>query len=141
MFKPFVAPGKQLNWTESGSHTIVLPRKNSRDREQTQTAVEVAEWITQENPIWGTQAGHLPAASKLQNSPALRESPLWSKSLSKFSEMASKDQFAYLPRTPFNVNEASTWDFLLDIYSHSTSPKAGLRRGAETVQGLIDDVN
>ncbi|WP_237713468.1 extracellular solute-binding protein [Halococcus hamelinensis] len=141
MFKPFVAPGKQQNWTESGSHTIVLPRKQSRDREQTQTAVRVAEWLTQENPIWGTQAGHLPAASKLQNSPALRESPLWSKSLSKFSEMASEDQFAYLPRTPFNVNEASTWDFLLDIYSHSTSPKAGLERGAETVQGLIDDVN
>lgn len=137
MFKPFVAPGKKQDWTESGSHTIVLPRKQSRDQQKTQTAVNVAEWITQENPIWGTQAGHLPAATKLQNSPALQESPLWSKSLSKFSEMGSKDQFAYLPRTPFNVNEASTWDFLLDIYSHSTSPKRGLERGANTVQGMI----
>lgn len=141
MFKPFIAPDKQQNYTQAGSHTIVLPRNPTRDTRTTQTAVEVAEWITQENSVWGTKAGHLPAASDLLNSQALRGSPLWPKSLSKFSEMANNEQLAYLPRTPFNINESSTWDFFSDIYSHTVSPRNGIERGANTVQGLINDVN
>lgn len=141
MFKPFVAPDKQQNYAQSGSHTIVLPRNPGRDTRTTEAAVNVAEWITQENPLWGTKAGHLPAAIDVLNSNALRESPLWPKSLSKFFEMTNDDQLAYKPRTPFNINEASTWDFLSDIYSHNVSPQKGIERGATTVQGLIDNVN
>lgn len=141
MFKPFIAPDKKQNYTQAGSHTIVLPRNPGRNTQKTQTAVNVAEWITQENPIWGTKAGHLPAVTDLLNSQALRKSPLWPKSLSKFSEMANDKQLAYLPRTPFNVNEGSTWDFFSDIYSHNVPPRKGIERGANTVQGLINDVN
>ncbi len=139
-FKPFIAPDKQRDVTESGSHAIVLPRNPTRSEETTRTAVATAEWITQNNPIWGTTAGHLPAATDALHSDALRDSPLWPKSISIFSEMANDDQFAYLPRAPFNVNEGSTWDFLGDIYAHTVSPEAGISRGAETVQGVIDDV-
>lgn len=141
MFKPFIAPDKQQNYTQAGSHTIVLPRNPDRNEQTTQAAVNAAEWITQENPIWGTKAGHLPAASDTLNAPALQESPLWPKSLSKFSEMANDEQFAYLPRAPFNINESSTWNFFSDIYSHTVPPRKGIERGANTVQGLINDVD
>ncbi|MFH5800978.1 extracellular solute-binding protein [Haladaptatus sp. CMAA 1911] len=141
MFKPFVAPGKKRGFTESGSHTVILPRNPRRDEKKTRVAVKVAEWITQKNPIWGTRAGHLPAATDALNSDALRNSPLWPKSLSTFFEMASDDQFAYLPRTPFNVNNSSTWNFFPDIYAHNTSPNQGMKRGVNSIQRLINDVN
>lgn len=141
MFKPFVAPGKKQDFTQSGSHTIVLPRNPNRSDQKTQVGVDVAEWITQKNPVWGTRAGHLPAATDALNSQALRNSPLWPKSLSKFFEMASDNQFAYLPRTPFNVNNDSTWDFFPDIYAHNVPPQKGIRRGVNTIQRLINDVN
>ncbi|WP_423747539.1 extracellular solute-binding protein (plasmid) [Haladaptatus sp. SPP-AMP-3] len=141
MFKPFVAPGKKRDITQSGSHTVILPRNPYRDREKTQTAVRAAEWITQKNPVWGTRAGHLPAAKDALNSKALRDSSLWPKSLSKFFEMASDDQLAYLPRTPFNVNNSSTWGFFPDIYAHNVSPRAGMQRGATSIQRLINDVD
>lgn len=141
MFKPFVAPEKQRNFTQSGSHTVVLPRNPRRDEKKTRVSVKAAEWITQKNPIWGTRAGHLPAATDALNSDALRNSPLWPKSLSTFFEMASDNQFAYLPRTPFNVNNSSTWNFFPDIYAHNSSPKRGMQRGVNSIQRLINDVN
>lgn len=141
MFKPFVAPEKKQGFTQSGSHTVILPRNPRRDERKTQIAVKAAEWITQKNPVWGTRAGHLPAATDALNSNALRNSPLWPKSLSKFFKMASDDQLAYLPRTPFNVNNSSTWDFFPDIYAHNVSPKEGMQRGAKSIQRLINNVD
>ncbi|MCO8243392.1 MULTISPECIES: extracellular solute-binding protein [unclassified Haladaptatus] len=141
MFKPFVAPEKKRNVTQSGSHTVILPRNPHRDERKTRVAVKAAEWITQKNPVWGTRAGHLPAAKDALHSKALRNSPLWPKSLSKFFQMANNDRLAYLPRTPFNVNNSSTWSFFPDIYAHNVSPKAGMQRGANSIQRLINDVD
>lgn len=141
MYKPFVAPGKQQNYTQSGSHTVVLPRNPGRGSRKSRTAVEVAEWITQENPVWGTRAGHLPAALDALNSQELQESPLWPKSLSKYFEMSQNDQLAYLPRTPFNANNASTWSFLVDIYGHNVGPRQGIQRGVNDIQRLLDNVD
>lgn len=141
MYKPFVAPGKQQNYTQSGSHTIVLPRNPDRNTQKSRTAVEVAEWITQENPVWGTRAGHLPAARAALNSKALRKSPLWPKSLSKYFQIAQNNQLAYLPRTPFNANNNSTWSFLGDIYGHSVGPRRGIQRGVNNIQRLLNNVD
>lgn len=140
LFKPFISPGKEENYTEAGSHTVVLPQNPTRNEETTQAAVKVMEWLTQNNLSWGTVAGHLPAGTSVLNSSELQESSLWPKTISKHYEMTEENQITYLPRTPFNVNESSTWSFLLDIYTHTTTPEEGIARGARSVQGLIDDV-
>ena len=136
MFKPFVAPGKKHNYTETDDHTIVLPKNPGRTDKETRAAVKTAKWITQENPIWGVNAGHLPAGKNALDSKKLRNSSIWPKTLSKFMEIAKNDQLAFLAQTSFDINQATYWNFFLDIYSHNIGPIKGIKRGADEISTI-----
>jgi multiple sugar transport system substrate-binding protein len=130
MTKPFVAPKQNTKLTWANSHTLGVPINGKKK----DAAVTAAEWITQNSLTWGTDAGHLPAAKSVLDSDELTSSTVWNKTLSTFSEMATDDQLAYMPKTANNssykrpVNQA-----LSKIYSGQIGPKEGINQAASEV--------
>jgi len=130
MTKPFVAPGQSQEMTWANSHTLGVPNSSSNQ----EAAVEAAEWLTQNSTIWGTDAGHLPAAQGILEGDELQSATVWDKTLSTFSEMAQDGQLAYMPSTENNeaykrpVNQA-----ISQIYSGQLDPEEGIKQAAADV--------
>ncbi len=131
--KPHWVPNAEQLVTTADSHTIVFPNQEGASEERIQASVEAAEWIAQENPEWGAEAGHLPAYNPILNGDELQEADIWDKTLKKFMEMAEDDQLAYWPQLPnADMFAQSNWTWFTDAYSHSTAPKDALKQGVET---------
>ena len=130
MAKPFVAPGQSEPQTWANSHTLGVP--NSSDKQA--AAVEAAEWITQNSLLWGTDAGHLPAAEGVLDSSDLQSATVWEKTLSTFSEMAQDGQLSYMPSTANNENyKRPVNQAIAQIYSGQLSPEEGITQAAADV--------
>ncbi|SFR91261.1 multiple sugar transport system substrate-binding protein [Halomicrobium zhouii] len=131
--KPHWVPDAEQLVTTADSHTIVVPQQSNASEERIQASVEAAEWIAQENPEWGSEAGHLPAYSPILNGDELREADIWDKTLSTFMEMAEDDQLAYWPQLPnADMFAQSNWTWFTDAYSQSTEPEQALQQGVDT---------
>jgi len=101
--------------------------------ERIRRTVEVAEWLTQNNPEWGAQAGHLPAYIPTLESDVLREAEIWDVTLHDFMDMAQNGQLAYYPQLEnFDIYDRSNWTWLLDVYAHNVSPEMGTQNGVQT---------
>lgn len=130
MTKPFVAPGQSQPRTWANSHTLGVPNSGSKK----EAAVEAAEWLTQNSLTWGTDAGHLPAATNVLDSEDLQSATVWEKTLSTFSDMAGAGELAYMPSTENNedykrpVNSA-----ISQIYSGQVEPAEGIQQAADEV--------
>jgi multiple sugar transport system substrate-binding protein len=134
MAKPFVAPNMKDNFTWANSHTIGVPRSKNRSDAKTQAAVEAAEWLTQNSLVWGTKAGHMPAAQNVHESSKLRNSTVWEKTLSTFNEMAQDGQLAYMPSTENNENYKRPMNnALAQIYSKQVEPAEGISKAAKEI--------
>ncbi len=130
MTKPFVAPGQQQKLTWANSHTLGVPNSGKN----TEAAVEAAEWLTQNSLVWGTDAGHLPAAKSVLNASDLQDATVWNKTLSTFSEMAQDGQLAYMPSTSNNENyKRPVNQAISQIYSGQTTPEKGIKQAADEV--------
>ena len=138
MTKPFVAPGMKKNRTWANSHSIGVPRRSGRSKEETQAAVKATQWLTQNSLTWGQQAGHLPADKDVLSSSKLRKADVWKKTLSTFYDMAQNDELYYFPRTKNNndykrpINQA-----LKQVYSQQTDPSAAMKQAASKVNGNL----
>ncbi|WP_224337647.1 substrate-binding domain-containing protein [Haloprofundus halobius] len=131
--KPHWVPNAEQLVTTADSHTIIFPNQESASEERIQASVEAAEWIAQENPEWGAEAGHLPAYNPILNGDELQEADIWDKTLKKFMEMAEDDQLAYWPQLPnADMFAQSNWTWFTDAYSRSTAPEEALQQGVET---------
>jgi multiple sugar transport system substrate-binding protein len=134
MAKPFVAPGMEQNFTWANSHTIGVPRSQSRSDAKTQAAVEAAEWLTKNSQIWGTKAGHLPANKSVLESSGLRDATVWEKTLSTFNELAQDGQLAYMPSTENNEDYKRPMNSTLaQIYSNQVDPAEGISQAAKDI--------
>ena len=136
--KPRVFPeAKQLRST-ADSHTLVVPKQPNATDKRVQLSVDAAEWITQENPSWGAEAGHLPAYNPILKSDALRTSPLWDKTLKSYSEMANEGQLAYWPQLEIaDMYAASNWTWLTDAYSQNIPVERAIKRGVAAWRSAI----
>lgn len=135
--KPHVVPNADQLRTTADSHTLVVPQGASEER--IQAAVEAAEWIVQENPQWGSEAGHLPAYNPILNGDELPESDIWDKTLQDFMEMAQDDQLAYWPQLPnADLYSGSNWTWFTDAYSQNSTPEEALQQGAETWNSSLE---
>lgn len=131
--KPQIFPEADQLRTTADSHTIIVPQGSDTNDERIQTAVDAAEWITQENPSWGAEAGHLPAYNPILNGDQLQESDLWDKTLQDFMEMAEDDQLAYWPQLPeADLYASSNWTWITDAYSQNVPPDEAVQQGVET---------
>ena len=138
MAKPFVAPEMKENFTWANSHTIGVPRSKNRSDAKTQAAVEAAEWLTQNSQIWGTKAGHLPAAQSVLQSDGLRNATVWEKTLSTFTEMAQDGQLAYMPSLDNNENYKRPMNnALAQIYSNQAEPAEAISKAAKEITSNI----
>ena len=130
MTKPFVGPGQETDLTWANSHTLGVPAGTDK----AQAATEVAEWLTQNSLTWGTDAGHLPAASGVLESDELQSATVWDMTLSTYNEMAQNGALAYMPSTENNqdyqrpVNKA-----LQQIYSDQATAADAIPSAAEQV--------
>ena len=131
--KPRVFPeAKQLRST-ADSHTIIVPKQSNASEERIQATVDAAEWITQENPSWGAEAGHLPAYQPILNSEALQNADIWNKTLKSFMEMAKENQLAYWPQLPnSDLYAGSNWTWVTDAYSQNTPVDQAIQQGVKT---------
>ena len=132
MMKPYITPEATQLRTAADSHTLILPDPNMSE-ERIQTTVQVAEWLTQNNPAWGAQAGHLPAYLPILEGNELREAEIWDKTLHDFMDMAQNGQLAYYPQLEnFDIYDTSNWTWLLDLYAHNVSPQRATSNGVQT---------
>ncbi|WP_158237405.1 extracellular solute-binding protein [Halegenticoccus soli] len=132
MMKPYVTPNATQLRTAADSHTLILPDPKMSD-ERIKTTVKVAEWLTQNNPEWGAEAGHLPAYIPTLESDDLRNAEIWDVTLKDFMEMAQNGQLAYYPQLEnFDIYDQTNWTWLLDAYAHNVSPKEAVSNGVQT---------
>ncbi|WP_254533564.1 ABC transporter substrate-binding protein [Natrinema gelatinilyticum] len=130
MTKPFVAPGQSEPQTWANSHTLGVPNTGQKQ----EAAAEAAEWLTQNSLLWGTDAGHLPAAQDVLDSSELRSATVWEKTLSTFSEMAQNGELSYMPSTENNENyKRPVNQAIAQIYSGQLDPEEGIKQAATDV--------
>ena len=138
--KPLQFPGEGENITWGESNSIYLTKKPDRSEAKTKATIKAMEWLTQNQTVWGTNAGHLPAAKSIATSSEVKNSKLWSKGpLSEMADIAEKGQFSYFPQVPVPYKQPSLWKWTQDIYAGNVGPKEGVKKGAEQVQQAIDD--
>ncbi|MFC6975251.1 extracellular solute-binding protein [Halomicroarcula sp. GCM10025709] len=131
MTKPFVGPGQETDITWANSHTLGVPAGTDK----AQAATEVAEWLTQTAGLtWGTDAGHLPAASGVLESDELRSATVWKKTLSTYNEMAQDGQLAYMPSTE-NTN-----DYKRPVNKAIQQIYSGQAEAADAIPAAADEV-
>ncbi|GAA0237820.1 ABC transporter substrate-binding protein [Haladaptatus pallidirubidus] len=142
MFKPFVYPDGNQQYTWADSHTLAIPMNPNRSDAKQKAAAEAARWLTQETNIWGTDAGHLPASQSILESDDLRQSNVWNKTLSTFYEMADNNALAYVPRTStVDTYQERITDNLAQIYSQQISPQKGIQQAAQGVNNALKNNN
>lgn len=136
--KPHVFPDADQLATTADSHTIIVPAGADRSDERVQKTVETAEYLTQEYPRWGAEAGHLPAYNPILEGDALRESPYWEKTLSKYMEMANDDQLAYWPQLAgTDLYAGSNWTWITDTYGGNISAQQGIQNAVSAWQSNV----
>lgn len=139
MAKPTnLAPGANTRATWTNSHSFAVPSNKEMSDEKLEATVTAMEWITQNSTDWGKIAGHLPAASDVLNSSAMKESQWWDKTLSKFFEMANDGQIKYLPRTEKQSEfKRPIFKNIQQVYSQQKEPQAALDDAESQVNSTL----
>lgn len=137
--KPYMMPGSDDPVTSGNSHTLVVPRSESRSDETLQQAVELIRLLTQDyNLQWGSDAGHLPASQSALESDELRDTDTWDQSLSTFYEMATNGKVAYMPRTENNGEwTPEIWQRLNAVRQDDTEPEEAIEKAAQGVNQVL----
>jgi len=139
-FEPTVGPNKQQDKVWADGHSIVLPKKEGRSDAKSEIAAEVAHWMTTQNPSWGAEAGHLPAANSIYESDTFQNSPYYDKTLNKYVEMAEDGDYFYHPKVPNGDPNAQNWyTWLVDIWAQNSEPQAAIDSGIQTVSNGISE--
>lgn len=138
--KPFMFPGdgKDVAWCESNS--LYFPRNKNHSDEEKQAAVTFAEYVTQNNTLWASAGGHLPAAKEVATSKKVKNTDLWQKygTISTMYEMVKDKQVRYQPMSSVHLNSSRFWSSFVDIYMHNVSPEKGVKKAASALQSALD---
>ncbi|WP_136689504.1 extracellular solute-binding protein [Halorhabdus amylolytica] len=138
-FKPQIAPGHEQNATWADGHTVMMPRNPDRSEDRAQLTVDAMKWLTTQNPEWGYEAGHLPAAQSYYDSGALEQASFYDKTLKKYYEMAQDEWYFFHPRPPSgDPNSANWWDWLVDVWAHNQEPQAAIESAQQNIISLMD---
>ncbi|WP_423747012.1 extracellular solute-binding protein (plasmid) [Haladaptatus sp. SPP-AMP-3] len=138
--KPFMFPGEgdDVAWAESNS--LYFPTNSNHTEEEKKAAVEFAEFATQNNTLWASAGGHLPAAKSVATSKKVKNTKLWTEfdTISTMYEMVKDKQVRYQPRTGIHINSDKFWGPFIDMYLHNTSVKKGVKNSATSLQQALD---
>ena len=139
--RPFMFPGNgdEVAWAESNS--LYFPKNPNHTDKEKQAAVEFAEYVTQNNTLWASAGGHLPAAKSVASSDEVKQTELWQDvgSISTMYEMVTEKQVRYQPRTAVHLNSPKFWNPFLDIYMQNTDIESGITKSAQSLQQALDN--
>ena len=122
--------------TWSDSHTLIIPKSDSRSVSKRTDTIALIKALTQElNTTWGSEAGHVPASKQAGKSNQLKSSKTWKQTLRVFYGMAENGQLAYEPATNNNqeyINQVS--QYFQQMRLGSLSPKQTIQQTAEGIR-------
>ena len=134
--QPFVMPDSTNPKTWSDSHTLIIPKSDSRSVSKRTDTIALIKALTQElNTTWGSEAGHVPASKQAGKSNQLKSSKTWKQTLRVFYGMAENGQLAYEPATNNNqeyINQVS--QYFQQMRLGSLSPKQTIQQTAEGIR-------
>lgn len=137
---PFMFPGDgdDVAWAESNS--LYFPTNDAHTEAEKQAAVEFAEYVTQNNTLWASAGGHLPAAKSVATSDEVKNTKLWSDfgTISTMYEMVKNKQVRYQPQTPIHINSEKFWGPFVDMYLHNVSVEEGVKTSASALQDALN---
>lgn len=136
---PAPGMGSKGNLTWTNSHSIGIPRNNSRSKEKLKAAKKAARYLTQDVAIkWGKSAGHIPAYSQARHSSELKKAPVWDKTLSLFVDMVENDEVVYMPQTTKNAQYKNAIYTNLDaVRTQTMDPKPALDKIENSINSLF----
>lgn len=117
------------------SNSFFFPSNPDHTNAEKQARVQLVEYITQNNPIWGTKAGHLPPTPKVAESDELTSHPVYEEYniVSTLAEMAANNQLRYQPRADINLYTPEIGGSLSSIYAQNLEPQEGITRSANAI--------
>ncbi|WP_135305462.1 extracellular solute-binding protein [Haloarcula amylovorans] len=137
---PFMFPGDgdEVAWCESNS--LYFPKNPNHSDAEKQAAVEFAEYVTQNNTLWASAGGHLPAAKSVATSNEVKNTKLWQDygTISTMYEMVTDQQVRYQPQTNIHLNSDRFWGPFLDIYLQNTDVETGVNKSASELQQALN---
>ncbi|RJT06898.1 extracellular solute-binding protein [Halococcus sp. IIIV-5B] len=134
--QPFVMPNSKTPKTFADSHTLVIPKSDTRSASVRADAVTLIKALTQEyNAYWAREAGHVPAYEAAGSNDDLRSSRMWNQTLEVFYGMAENDHLAYPPATDNNQDYIEQLSrYFQGLRLGSLTPKQTIRQSAEGLQ-------
>ncbi|SFR64544.1 extracellular solute-binding protein [Halogeometricum limi] len=138
--KPFMFPGdgEDVAWCESNS--LYFPKNANHTDAEKQAAVEFAEYVTQNNTLWASAGGHLPAAKSVATSSEVKNTDLWQKygTIQTMYEMVTNKQVRYQPQTSVHINSDRFWGPFLDMYLQNTDVQSGVTASADALSQALN---
>jgi ABC-type glycerol-3-phosphate transport system substrate-binding protein len=138
--KPFFFPGdgEDVAWAESNS--LYFPTNPNHTEEEKQAAVEFAEYVTQNNTLWASAGGHLPAAESVATSSEVKNTALWKEhgTIETMYEMVSNGKVRYQPKTAIHLNSDRFWGPFLDMYIQNTDVQSGVTASVDELKQALE---
>ncbi|WP_187432995.1 extracellular solute-binding protein [Natronococcus pandeyae] len=136
--KPYVFPGGEPA-TFAESTGFIFPADDSHTDEEIAAAVEFAEWITTNNPLWAQTAAHLPASPEVAESEEVTSAKYYDELgiVPTVKEMAEAGEMRYLPRIPSDPYETAVSGPLVDAYAQNTDPQEALEASADALRDRL----
>jgi len=117
--------GNQANWGDS--HTFVLPKSNTRSKEESVAALEFMKGISDQGSTW-VKAGHIPANLDVLNSDIFKALPYRS------DYAAVADTVVYFGNSPRNWSIKTVMIESIDLFL------AGQSSADEAVDAMISGI-
>jgi|GEM_PF-3154234 len=132
------AGGTKETFCESNS--FFFPSNPSHTNAEKKARVKFVEYITQNNPVWATKAGHLPPTPKVAESDEVTSHPIYEEYgiVETLADMAANDQLRYQPRADINLYAPEIGGSLSSIYAQNVEPQEGITKSATAIRDRMN---
>jgi multiple sugar transport system substrate-binding protein len=122
------------------SNAFFFPSNPEHTEAEKKARVQFVEYITQNNPVWGTGAAHLPSTPEVAESDVVTSHPLYEEYdvIKTLSEMAENDQLRYQPQTDVNFYASEIGGPLSNIYAQNVEPQEGITKAANAISSRMN---
>ncbi|SFR97073.1 carbohydrate ABC transporter substrate-binding protein, CUT1 family [Halomicrobium zhouii] len=122
------------------SNGFFFPSNPSHTNAEKKARVKFVEYITQNNPVWATKAGHLPPTPKVAESDEVTSHPIYDEYgiVETLADMAANDQLRYQPRADINLYAPEIGGSLSSIYAQNVEPQEGITKSATAIRDRMN---
>jgi ABC-type glycerol-3-phosphate transport system substrate-binding protein len=122
------------------SNGFFFPSNSSHTNAEKEARVRFVEYVTQNNPIWSTQATHLPSTPEVAESDTVTSDPMYNEYeiVQTLAEMASNDQLVYQPRATIDLYAPEVGNPLSSIYAQNLDPQEAITQSANAISDRME---